>query len=78
MNIIEGRDFIVPDSIEDLEDESGTMKLNIGFDLSTDIIQSKFIDKDMSINFDESVKRTDKESTIRIIETKKIKDNPLW
>ena len=78
MNIIEGRDFIVPDSIEDLEDESGTMKLNVGFDLSSDIIQSKFIDKDMSINFDESVKRTDKESTIRIIETKKIKDNPLW
>ena len=80
MNITRSRDFIVPDSFDDLEDESGTIKLNIGFDLLTDVIQSKSIDKDIFIDFDKSMKqdKDDVESVIRIIETKKNDNRPLW
>lgn len=79
MNTTRSRDFIVPDSVEDLVDESGTIKLKVDFDLSTDIIQSKYIDKDIFVDFDKSMKQEDDvESVIRIIETKKNNNNPLW
>ena len=79
MNTTKSRSFIVPDSFDDLEDESGTIKLKVGFDLSTAVIESKSIDKEMIIDFDKSVKQEDAtESVIRIIETKKKNSNPLW
>lgn len=79
MNTTRSRSFIVPDSFDDLEDESGTIKLKVGFDLETEVIESKSIDKEMVIDFDKSVKQADNsESVIRIIETKKKNSNPLW
>lgn len=79
MNTTKSRSFIVPDSFDDLEDESGTIKLKVGFDLETEVIESKSIDKEMVIDFDKSVKQEDAtESVIRIIETKKKNNNPLW
>jgi hypothetical protein len=79
MNTTKSRDFIVPDSFDDLEDESGTIKLKVGFDLETEVIESKSIDKEMIIDFDKSVKQEDATgSVIRIIETKKKNSNPLW
>lgn len=79
MNTTRSRSFIVPDSFDDLEDESGTIKLKVGFDLETEVIESKSIDKEMIIDFDKSVKQEDAtESVIRIIETKKKNSNPLW
>lgn len=79
MNTTKSRSFIVPDSFDDLQDESGTIKLKVGFDLSTDVIESKSIDKEMVIDFDKSVKQAeDTESVIRIIETKKKNSSPLW
>ena len=79
MSIIRSRSFIVPDSFDDLEDESGTIKLKVGFDLETEVIESKSIDKEMVIDFEKSVKQEDvTESVIRIIETKKKNSNPLW
>lgn len=79
MNTTKSRDFIVPDSFDDLEDESGTIKLEVGFDLETEVIESKSIDKEMVIDFEKSVKQEyATESVIRIIETKKKNSNPLW
>lgn len=79
MNTTRSRSFIVPDSFDDFEDESGTIKLKIGFDLETSVIESKSIDKEMVIDFEKSVKQSeDTESVIRIIETKKKNNNPLW
>lgn len=79
MNTTRSRSFIVPDSFDDLEDESGTIKLGVDFDLSTDVIESKSIDKEMVIDFEKSVKQAeDTESVIRIIETKKKNSSPLW
>lgn len=79
MSIIRNRSFIVPDSFDDLEDESGTIKLKVGFDLETEVIESKSIDKEMVIDFEKSMKQAeDAESVIRIIETKKKNSNPLW
>ena len=79
MNITRSRSFIVPDSFNDLEDESGTIKLKVDFDLETAVIESKSIDKEMVIDFEKSVKQAeDTESVIRIIETKKKNSNPLW
>lgn len=79
MNTTRSRSFIVPDSFDDLEDESGTIKLEVNFDLETEVIESKSIDKEMVIDFDKSVKQEDAtESVIRIIETKKKNSNPLW
>ena len=79
MNTTRSRSFIVPDSFDDLEDESGTIKLKVGFDIDTGVIESKSIDKEMVIDFDKSVKQAeDIESVIRIIETKKKNSNPLW
>ena len=79
MNTTRSRSFIVPDSFDDLEDESGTIKLKVGFDLSTDVIESKSIDKEMVIDFEKNVKQDDAtESVIRIIETKKKNSSPLW
>ena len=78
MNTTRSRSFIVPDSFDDLEDESGTIKLRVGFDLETEVIESKSIDKEMVIDFEKSVKQEDTtESVIRIIETKK-NSSPLW
>lgn len=79
MNTTRSRSFIVPDSFDDLEDKSGTIKLKVGFNLETEVIESKSIDKEMVIDFDKSVKQAeDTESVIRIIETKKKNNNPLW
>ena len=79
MNTTRSRSFIVPDSFDDLEDESGTIKLGVDFDLSTGVIESKSIDKEMVIDFEKSVKQAeDTESVIRIIETKKKNSSPLW
>ena len=79
MSTTKSRSFIVPDSFDDLEDESGTIKLKVGFDLETAVIESKSIDKEMDIDFEKSVKQEDAtESVIRIIETKKKNSNPLW
>ena len=79
MSTIESRNHIVPDSFDDLEDESGTIKLEVNFDIETAVIESKSIDKEMVIDFEKSVKQTDNsESVIRIIETKKNKNKPLW
>lgn len=79
MNTTRSRSFIVPDSFDDLEDESGTIKLEVKFDIETGVIESKSIDKEMVIDFDKSVKQEDAtESVIRIIETKKKNSNPLW
>lgn len=79
MSTIESRNHIVPDSFDDLEDESGTIKLKVDFDLETEVIESKSIDKEMAIDFEKSVKQTDNsESVMRIIETKKNKNKPLW
>lgn len=79
MNTTRSRSFIVPDSFDDLEDESGTIKLKVGFDIDTGVIESKSIDKEMVIDFDKSVKQEDAtESVIRIIETKKTDSSPLW
>lgn len=79
MNTTKSRSFIVPDSFDDLEDESGTIKLKVGFNLDTEVIESKSIDKEMVIHFGKSVKQEDTtESVIRIIETKKKNNNPLW
>ena len=79
MSITRNRSFIVPDSFDDLEDESGTIKLKVGFGLETEVIESKSIDKEMVIDFEKSVKQEDAtESVIRIIETKKTDSSPLW
>lgn len=79
MNTTRSRSFIVPDSFDDLEDESGIIKLEVDFDLETEVIESKSIDKEMVIDFEKSVKQEDAtESVIRIIETKKKNSNPLW
>lgn len=79
MSTTKNRSFIVPDSFDDLIDESGTIKLKVDFDLETAVIESKSIDKEMVIDFEKSVKQTDNsESVIRIIETKKNKNKPLW
>lgn len=79
MNTTRSRSFIVPDSFDDLEDESGTIKLKVGFDIDTGVIESKSIDKEMVIDFEKSVKQEDStESVIRIIETKKKNSSPLW
>lgn len=79
MNTNGSRSFIVPDSFDDLEDESGTIKLKVGFDLETAVIESKSIDKEMAIDFGKSMKQAeDTESVIRIIETKKKNSSPLW
>lgn len=79
MNTTKSRSFIVPDSFDDLQDESGTIKLKVGFNLETEVIESKSIDKEMVIDFEKSVKQEDAtESVIRIIETKKKNSNPLW
>lgn len=79
MNTTRSRSFIVPDSFDDLEDESGTIKLKVDFDIDTGVIESKSIDKEMVIDFEKSVKQAeDTESVIRIIETKKKNNNPLW
>lgn len=79
MSTIKSRNHIVPDSFDDLTDESGTIKLKIDFDLETAVIESKSIDKEMVIDFEKSVKKEDGvESVIRIIETKKNKNKPLW
>ena len=79
MSTTRSRDFIVPDSFDDLEDESGTIKLKVDFDLETEVIESKSIDKEMIIDFEKSVKQAeDAESVIRIIETKKKNSSPLW
>jgi hypothetical protein len=79
MSTIKSRNHIVPDSFDDLENESGTIKLKVDFDLETAVIESKSIDKEMVIDFEKSVKQTDNsESVIRIIETKKNKNKPLW
>ena len=79
MNTTRSRSFIVPDSFDDLEDESGTIKLKVGFDIDTGVIESKSIDKEMVIDFEKSVKQAeDIESVIRIIETKKKNSSPLW
>lgn len=79
MNTTESRDFIVPDSFDDLEDESGAIKLKVNFDLETGVIESKSIDKEMVIDFEKSVKQSENtESVIRIIETKKKNSSPLW
>lgn len=79
MNTTRSRSFIVPDSFDDLEDESGTIKLKVGFDIDTGVIESKSIDKEMVIDFEKSVKQEDTtESVIRIIETKKKNSSPLW
>ena len=79
MNTTRSRSFIVPDSFDDLEDESGTIKLKVDFDLETAVIESKSIDKEMVIDFEKSVKKEDGvESVIRIIETKKKNSSPLW
>jgi len=78
MNTTESRSFIVPDSFDDLEDESGTIKLKVNFDLETGVIESKSIDKEMAIDFEKSVKQAENaESVIRIIEVKK-NSSPLW
>lgn len=79
MNTTRSRSFIVPDSFDDLEDESGTIKLKVDFNLETAVIESKSIDKEMIIDFEKSVKQAeDTESVIRIIETKKTDSSPLW
>lgn len=79
MSTTKSRSFIVPDSFDDLEDESGTIKLEVDFDLETAVIESKSIDKEMVIDFGKSVKQAeDTESVIRIIETKKKNSSPLW
>lgn len=79
MSTTRSRSFIVPDSFDDLEDESGTIKLKVDFDLETEVIESKSIDKEMAIDFEKSVKQEDAtESVIRIIETKKKNSSPLW
>nr|DAG97941.1 MAG TPA: hypothetical protein [Ackermannviridae sp.] len=79
MSTTRSRSFIVPDSFDDLEDESGTIKLKVDFDIDTGVIESKSIDKEMDIDFEKSVKQEDAtESVIRIIETKKNKNKPLW
>lgn len=79
MNTTRNRSFIVPDSFDDLEDKSGTIKLKVGFNLETEVVESKSIDKEMVIDFGKSVKQAeDTESVIRIIETKKKNSNPLW
>lgn len=80
MSTIESRNHIVPDSFDDLTDESGTIKLKVDFDLETAVIESKSIDKEMVIDFEKSVKKDNsgEESVIRIIETKKNKNKPLW
>ena len=79
MSITRNRSFIVPDSFDDLEDESGTIKLKVGFGLETEVIESKSIDKEMVIDFEKSVKQEDAtESVIRIIETKKTDSSSLW
>lgn len=79
MNTTRSKSFIVPDSFDDLEDESGTIKLKVGFDIDTEVIESKSIDKEMVIDFEKSVKQEDAtESVIRIIETKKKNSSPLW
>lgn len=79
MSITRSRSFIVPDSFDDLEDESGTIKLKVGFDIDTGVIESKSIDKEMVVDFEKSVKQEDAtESVIRIIETKKKNSSPLW
>lgn len=79
MNTTKSRSFIVPDSFDDLEDKSGTIKLKVDFNLETEVIESKSIDKEMVIDFEKSVKQEDTaESVIRIIETKKKNSNPLW
>jgi hypothetical protein len=79
MNTTRSRSFIVPDSFDDLEDESGTIKLKVGFDLETAVIESKSIDKEMTIDFEKSVRQQENtESVIRIIETKKKNNSPLW
>lgn len=79
MSTTRSRSFIVPDSFDDLEDESGTIKLEVGFDIDTGVIESKSIDKEMVIDFEKSVKQAeDTESVIRMIETKKKNSNPLW
>lgn len=79
MSTTRSRSFIVPDSFDDLEDESGTIKLKVDFDIDTGVIKSKSIDKEMDIDFEKSVKQEDAtESVIRIIETKKKNSNPLW
>lgn len=79
MNTTRSRSFIVPDSFDDLEDESGTIKLKVGFDIDTGVIESKSIDKEMIIDFEKNVKQAeDTESVIRIIETKKKNSSPLW
>lgn len=79
MSTTRSRSFIVPDSFDDLEDESGTIKLEVNFDIDTGVIKSKSIDKEMDIDFEKSVKQEDAtESVIRIIETKKTDSSPLW
>ena len=79
MNTTRSRSFIVPDSFDDHEDESGTIKLKVDFDIDTGVIESKSIDKEMDIDFEKSVKQEDAtESVIRIIETKKKNNSPLW
>ena len=79
MSTTRSRSFIVPDSFDDLEDKSGTIKLEVDFDIETAVIESKSIDKEMVIDFGKSVKQAeDAESVIRIIETKKKNSNPLW
>ena len=79
MSTTRNRSFIVPDSFDDLEDESGTIKLKVNFDLETGVIESKSIDKEMAIDFEKSVEQAeDTESVIRIIETKKTDSSPLW
>lgn len=79
MSTTRSRSFIVPDSFDDLEDESGTIKLEVNFGIETGVIESKSIDKEMIIDFEKSVKQADdSESVIRIIETKKTDSNPLW
>lgn len=79
MSTTRSRSFIVPDSFDDLEDESGTIKLEVNFDIETGVIESKSIDKEMIIDFEKNVKQADdSESVIRIIETKKNKNKPLW
>lgn len=79
MSTTKNRSFIVPDSFDDLEDESGTIKLKVGFDLETEVVESKSIDKEIVIDFEKSVKQEDAtESVIRIIETKKKNSSPLW
>ena len=79
MSTTRSRSFIVPDSFDDLEDESGTIKFKVDFNLETAVIESKSIDKEIVIDFEKSVKQEDAtESVIRIIETKKKNSSPLW